>query len=472
MENNNEIRKDPDNKTVDEILADIDRKAVISENLEENTDENDMSDKEVLLQKASYEDSTEDNESISDELSGADEASDEQAAFEEESAEEYEADEEDGAEATEEAEDADGAENSEGDGEAEVPEKKRNIFYRMAKSVIPWKGDNAGLIIRKIIFIVALIVFLATAIPLLIDVISMFNDQQTSNRISQMYQLDDTDVPENNMDVLPSFKKLLEINPDTVGYIRIDGTLVDYPVVKGSDNDFYLTHDFYKNESKSGTVMMDYHDKVTPQGHSGNLILYGHNMAVGTFFAPLNEYWRTMYDSYDEPSKSFYKEHPIIRFDTLYEQAEWKIFGFGIYNVDESRGEVYGYNMKYDFTSEDDFNDFIINIMDRSDIFTDVDIKYGDDILTLSTCCWPYEGSEKTVRLAIFARKIREGESRDVDVSKAVVNTYVKRWQWVYDKVSGGYDWFMSTWDRRKLLSYTAEDAKRDGYTFPDSTTD
>ncbi len=457
MENDNKFNERHDRQTVDEILADIDRKDTITESLEEGTDENDMSDKEVLSEEASYTDGAEDVESISDELSGADEASDEQEAFEEESTAEFEDDEEN-------------AEEPDNDGEVKAAEKKHNIFYRMAKGVIPWKGDNAGLVIRKIIFIVALIVFLATAIPLLVDVISMLKDQQVSNRISQMYQLDDTDVPEDNMDVLPSFKKLLEINPDTVGYIKINDTLVDYPVVKGTDNDFYLTHDFYKNESKSGTVMMDYHNKVTPQGHSGNLILYGHNMAVGTFFAPLNEYWRTMYDSYDEPSKSFYKEHPIIRFDTLYEQAEWKIFGFGIYNVEESRGEVYGYNLKYDFTSEDDFNDFIINIMDRSDIFTDVDIKYGDDILTLSTCCWPYEGSEKTVRLAVFARKIREGESKDVDVSKAVVNTYVKRWQWVYDKVSNGYDWFMSTWDRRKLLSYTAEDAKRDGYSFPDKT--
>lgn len=187
-----------------------------------------MLDKEVLSQKASYEDSTEDTESISEELSGADEVSDEQAAFEEESAEEYE---------VEDADDSDDDENSENN-EDTPPGKKRNIFYRMAKSIIPWKGDNAGLIVRKIVFIVALIVFLVTAIPLLSDLLSMFNDQQVSNRISQMYQLDDTDVPEDNMDILPSFKKLLEINPDTVGYIRIDGTLVDYPVVKTTDNDF------------------------------------------------------------------------------------------------------------------------------------------------------------------------------------------------------------------------------------------
>lgn len=461
MESDNKFEKSTDEMSVDEIIADIDRKAANAGNLEEYSaditpdEENEMSDKQVEVAADEADTIAENAENVSesteestvDELSGKDESNDAQEALEEKS-----------------------AELAESENGAAAPKKKPNFFYRLARGIIPWKGDNAGLIIRKVVFIIALIIFLATAIPLLADVLSMYKDEKISKDISNMYQLDDVDVPENNKDILPSFKKLLEINPDTVGYIKIDGTVIDYPVVKSTDNDFYLTHDFYKNESRSGTVMMDYRNKVTPDGHSGNMILYGHNMAVGTFFAALNEYWRTMYDSYDEPSKSFYKEHPIIRFDTLYEQAEWKIFGFGIYNVAESRGEVFGYNQKLDFTSEDDFNDYIINIMDRSDIFTDVDLKYGDDILTLSTCCWPYEGSGNTVRLAIFARKIRDGESGTVDVSKAVGNPYVKRWQWVYDKVSGGYDWFQSTWDRRKLLSYTADDAKRDGYSFPDKT--
>ena len=358
-----------------------------------------------------------------------------------------------------------------------VKKKKPNIFIRLLKGIIPWQGDSVGNVIRKLIFLVALILFLATAIPLLVDILSMVKDEQVSKQISQLYITPEEGEenynisPEGELEILPAFDKLLEINPDTVGYLKIDGTVIDYPVVKTTDNDFYLDHDFYKNESRSGTIMMDYHNEVTSDGHSANMILYGHNMQVGTFFATLGEYWRTMYDQYPEGTKSFYKEHPVIRFDTLYERAEWKIFGFGIYNVAESRGEVFGYNMKYDFTSEDDFNDYIINIMDRSDIFTDVDLKYGDDILTLSTCYWPYENSGNTVRLAIFARKIREGESRTVNVNNVQVNTYVKRWQWVYDRISNGYDWSQSNWDRRKLLSYTAEDAERDNYTFP-STTD
>ena len=169
----------------------------------------------------------------------------------------------------------------------------------------------------------------------------------------------------------------------------------------------------------------------------------------------------------------FYKDHPTITFNTLYEEAEWKIFGIGLFNIYEEYGEVYyNYNNKHDFTSSDDFNHFIIDLMDRSDIFTDVDIEYGDDILTLSTCYWPFRSDMDNVRLAIFARKVRPGESTYVDVSKAKVNTYVKRWQWVYDNIGGGYDWSQSNWDRRKLLSYTAEDAERDGYTFIDDIND
>ena len=353
-----------------------------------------------------------------------------------------------------------------------VATKKPGFWKRRIMGIIPWKGDSVGVVIRKIVFMVALIVFLVTAVPLVSDIFLMFRDQWRSQGISNIY-IPDGGNNGSSKEVMPSFKKLLEINPDTVGYLRIEGTAIDYPVVKGSDNDYYLTHDFYREVSKSGSVMMDCNCVVSPDGNSGNLVLYGHNMAVGTFFACLSEYWRTLYDSYDAPSMQFYKDHPTITFNTLYEEAEWKIFAIGLFNIYEEYGEVYSaYNNKHDFSSREDFNSFVIDIMDRSDIFTDVDIEYGDDILTLSTCYWPFRSDMDNVRLAIFARKVRPGESTYVDVDKAMVNTYVKRWQWVYDNIGGGYDWSQSNWDRRKLLSYTAEDAQRDGYTFSDDIND
>ena len=135
-----------------------------------------------------------------------------------------------------------------------VAAKKPGFWKRLIKGIIPWKGDSAAAVIRKLVFIIALIVFLVTAIPLVSDVFMMFRDQWRSQGISNIY------IPDGNSggaskEILPSFKKLLEINPDTVGYLKIDGTAIDYPVVKGKDNDYYLTHDFYGEKSKSGPVM-------------------------------------------------------------------------------------------------------------------------------------------------------------------------------------------------------------------------
>ncbi len=344
--------------------------------------------------------------------------------------------------------------------------KKPCLFIRILKFFIPWKGDGAGDIIRKLIFIIALVAFIITAIPLLSDVYTMYRDEWVNKGITNIYIPDGNDVERNEHGILPSFEKLLEINENTVGYIKIKGTAIDYPVVKYTDNDFYLNHDFYGEPNRSGTVMMDYKNVVTSEKTSANLVLYGHNMAIGTFFSCLSEYWRTLYDSYDGASISFYKNHPTITFNTLYEESEWKIFAIDLFNTQKQYGEVYDYNNKHDFSSREDFNNFIIDIMDRSDIFTDVDITYGDDILTLSTCYWPFRENMDNVRLAIFARKVRPGESEHVNVDVAKVNTYVTRWKWVYDNIGGGYDWSQSNWDRRKLLSYTEMDAKRDGYTF------
>ncbi len=369
--------------------------------------------------------------------------------------------------------------------------KKKPLIVRVLSFFIPWKGDDAFDVIRKLVFIGALTAFIIVAVPFISDWLAMQKDQQVSQEIADIYipltdeelaQLENQnkdDMQSNgNADdkedesyvpkVLPSFEKLHEINTDIVGFIDIDGTAISYPVVKGADNDYYLTHDIYNFVNKSGTVMMDYRNVVSgKKDQSDNFVLYGHNMAIGTYFASLSEYWRTLYDRNEGGTISYYKAHPTIRFDTMYEQAVWKIFAVGIYNTNYDHGEVYPYIDKLNFATREEFNQFAIDVMDRSDLFTDVDLQYGDDILTLSTCYWPYSGNDY-IRLAVFARKVRPGESPEVDVEKAQVNTFVKRWQWVYDKIGGGYDWSQSNWDRRKLLSYTEEDAKKDGYTFLD----
>ena len=117
--------------------------------------------------------------------------------------------------------------------------------------------------------------------------------------------------------------------------------------------------------------------------------------------------------------RSLLQAKSVIYFDTLYEKGAWKVFAAVLFNVDQKNGEVY--RIITSMILIETFNQYILDIMDRSRIFTDVDITYGDQILTLSTCYYPY-GESIDTRAVIFARKVREGESVEVDTSKAVYN--------------------------------------------------
>lgn len=112
--------------------------------------------------------------------------------------------------------------------------------------------------------------------------------------------------------MLERYQQLHEQNADMAGWIRIDGTQIDYPVMYTGD-DFYLSHGFNKEESKSGTPFIDKRCTLLPFGT--NTIIYGHHMKNGTMFAELERY----------QDESYYQDHPTIQFDTLYEQREYEI---------------------------------------------------------------------------------------------------------------------------------------------------
>ena len=131
--------------------------------------------------------------------------------------------------------------------------------------------------------------------------------------------------------------------------------------------------------------------------------------------------------------------------------ATYKIFAGMICNTQEQYGEVFRYTDRTKFRDADDFNNFIIDVMDRSWFFTDVDLKYGDELLTLSTCYWPL-GKEIDTRWVVLARKVRPGESEYVDTSKAYRNYQAKLFDYYYKRL--GSSWSGSVWDRSKLLSY------------------
>ena len=223
-------------------------------------------------------------------------------------------------------------------------------------------------------------------------------------------------------EILPGAQKLLEINPDTVGYIMIDSTNISLPVVqrKTSDgNAYYLRTAFDGTDNKAGTVFLDYRAVLTDRERSDVLTLYGHNQRDGTMFGDLKKYKHDL---------NFYKEHPNIVFSSNYSMDTYKIFAYFVTEVEPSQtrdGNVFYYHNYIDLNKKS-YEDFISNIMLRSQIITSVDVQYGDEFLVLSTCSNEFEPS----RFVVFARKTRDGEDTYTDTSTASLNPNPKEPDW------------------------------------------
>lgn len=340
--------------------------------------------------------------------------------------------------------------------------KKKSFGKKLRSALIPGKGDGAVEIMRKVIFMGAIIAFVITGGSLLYDVGNeMFQIYVKENSYKNDLIDGTLDLPAEVIDdvkhevpeIQTDFIALYARNKDTVGWIKINDS-IDLPVVQTTDNDYYLTHNFDRETSNSGTIFVDYRDTISASGNSGNIIMYGHNMWSSTMFSKLTRYFydKDLAGGTDAERKlSYYKEYPLVQFDTIYGKSTYKIFACCLFNTSYDDGEVYPYTDTTNFTSKDQFNNYILDIMDRSSFFTDVDLTYGDEIITLSTCYMLY--NTDTVRCVIFARKVREGESTDVDVEKAEINNNRLLFQDEIDR-GVGYAWTKRNWDTSKLLSY------------------
>ena len=187
-------------------------------------------------------------------------------------------------------------------------------------------------------------------------------------------------------------QKLQEENSDIVGWLEIEGTSINYPVLQGTDNEYYMTHNYKKQKSKNGSIFLtkDY-DWSIP---SSNLLIYGHNLNNGTMFQELLKYEK----------EEFYKEHPIIRFTTNKEDAEYEIisvFKSRVYYKTEKN--VFRYYFFVNANSEAEYDEFIKNAKKASLYDIDKTAKFGDQLITLSTCSYHVEDG----RFAVVGRKTR-----------------------------------------------------------------
>ena len=179
---------------------------------------------------------------------------------------------------------------------------------------------------------------------------------------------------ESGSDLLPWYQELHNENPDMVGWLQIEGTKVNYPVMQTSvDNaNFYLYRDFDKNESVRGCIYArEECDIFKP---SDNITLFGHNMKDGSMFAYLGNYYQ----------KSAWENNPLIFFDTLNESHVYKIFA--VFKTSGTDGVGFAYHLMSDAKDEAEFNQFVATCKELAFYDTGITPVYGDKLLCLSTC--------------------------------------------------------------------------------------
>jgi len=194
--------------------------------------------------------------------------------------------------------------------------------------------------------------------------------------------------------MLPKFTQLYEENPDFTGWLRIPGTKIDYPVMtRSGDNNYYLDKNFEQQHDKNGLLILDYRNDIeNTAGVPQNFIIYGHNMRTGVMFGTLKNY----------KEKTFCDEHRTIRFDTLYEESEYRVVAAMLSGVAYEDEDVFRYYDAIDTSTEENFNVFRENVLGNAIYTTEETLEYGDTCLILSTC----DNYKEDGRFVLVAKKV------------------------------------------------------------------
>lgn len=233
------------------------------------------------------------------------------------------------------------------------------------------------------IFILFFVLFIYSAYKVIIWKLNVEKNKNIDETIKENIQInnEETDI---EYKYKVDFEALKKQNQDTVAYLKVNGTNIDYVVVKGNDNSYYLKHNFNKEYNIAGWIFADYHNKY--DGTDKNFIIYGHNTKDGSMFGTLknvlNEEWQ--------------KNEENQQIVLVTERKEYLYQVFSTYSIAPE-----DYYITTEFNSNDEYSDFLKTIKSRSNYDYNIDINTNDKILTLSTCMG--SGSKRVV---LHAKKI------------------------------------------------------------------
>ena len=206
-------------------------------------------------------------------------------------------------------------------------------------------------------------------------------------------------------EILDKYKALYEENPDIIGWLTIDDTVIDYPVMQTMDDEEYYLHlGFDKKYSDNGCLIMDTDSNVgrgTKEGDylggsdrpSDNLIIHGHTMKNGEMFGDLSLY----------EDETYAKEHNIIKFDSLYESREYEVISVFYSQVYYTTDDCFKYYKFFSADNQQEFDDWYDNIKDLSLFDTGVEAKFGDEFITLSCCAYHVDDG----RFVVVGKRIK-----------------------------------------------------------------
>lgn len=245
--------------------------------------------------------------------------------------------------------------------------------------------------IKLVISIVFFIIFIICISYLIYNQHSKNKDKEVIEEIQKYEPVVSTEETPTKTETMLKVAELHLSNPDIKGWIKIDNTIIDYPVVQGEDDDYYLTHDYKKEKNKYGSIFLksgcDFDDI------NSNLIIYGHNMKDDNMFNSLLKY----------ENKAFYDEHKLINITTENEERQYEIvsvFKSRVFYQDEKN--VFRYYDYLNFNDENKYNEYINNVKKEQLYDTGITANYGEQLLTLITC----EYSQENGRMVIVTKRI------------------------------------------------------------------
>lgn len=225
------------------------------------------------------------------------------------------------------------------------------------------------------------------------------NEQNTRKETTVTQQDGKNQAGTKGTKILPKFESLYEENEDLVGWIRIPDNNINYPIVQGTNDNFYLSHNFYKEEDKYGCLF------IKGEADSGfddqNTVIYAHNMRDNEMFGSLDRYRRQEYE----------KNHSTIYLDTLYEERKYEIIAVCESKVMEKEDTSFKYYQFMNAESEQEFQAFmsfikeceLYQIEEKDDLEMTYDLTQKDSFLMLSTCAY----EEENGRLVVIAKRIQ-----------------------------------------------------------------